>query len=95
MTKTVWQQRLFGFQIIFFQPRLQETPGAFGDWEYPLLPTFTYKANGVAVVLSHIGDAQMRDFGNPCACVIEQLKEETIAAASPAGGRGVALQIAA
>jgi len=88
MTKTVWQQRLLGFQTIFFQPRLQETLCALGDWEYSLLPPLTYKANGVALVLSHIGNAQMRDLGNPCACVIEQLKEETIAAASPAGGRG-------
>jgi hypothetical protein len=58
-----------------------------------LLQTYHYlgyrrPVNGVALVLSHIGDAQMCDLGNPCACVIEQLKEETIAAASPAGGRG-------
>ena len=53
-----------------------------------IFAAFPCKANGVALVLSHIGDAQMRDLGNPCACVIEQLKEETIAAASPAGGRG-------
>jgi hypothetical protein len=61
MTKTVWQQRLFGFQIIFFQPRLQETPGAFGDWEYPFAQAVACQVPQAPVV--HLDESGLRVAG--------------------------------
>src|SRR5881394_1431889 len=45
----------------------------------------TSEADSLAMILSHVGGAQMDDLGNPRASIVEQLKEQTVPATSPTG----------
>lgn len=83
--KTIGQQRLLGFQSLFFEPRFEEAPGALAKGQNALLATFADEANGFALILGHVAGPQMDNLGNPRARIVEQLKEQTVSAASPAG----------